>query len=142
MASRYYFVAIIVCVVFLVLLLLFFYSRHLLQKRRLRQKADRMDREANQMMQQWRAVQEPPRSRSKYYNEPLTTYISASSQSTYNSETLPTYSNSDHFARPYTYYRHEWSILPPQNCQVCKRPFKDSDAVKQAYGGLVHQQCM
>ncbi|KAG5360920.1 hypothetical protein CJU89_4017 [Yarrowia sp. B02] len=149
MASRYYYVAIIVCVVFLVLLLAFFFTRHCLQKRRLRQKADRMDREATQVMQQFRAVQEPARSKSKYYHEPLTTYISSSSQSTspsnysYNSDTLPRYSNiSDGFARPYYYYRQdEWTILPSQSCHICKRQFNDTDAVKQAFGGLVHQQC-
>lgn len=151
MSPRYYYVAIIVCVLFLVILLGLYWTRHCLQKRRLQKRATRMDLEANQMIQHWRTLQEPQQSRSKYYHEPLTTYISTSSQSTspsnysytsYNSDTLPSYSHSDGFARPYYYYRQdEWTILPAQKCHICQRQFNDTDAVKQAFGGLVHQQC-
>lgn len=154
MSPRYYYVAIIVCVLFLVILLGLYWTRHWLQKRRLRKQATRMDREANHMIQQWQTLQEPQPSKSKHYHEPLTTYISSSSQSTspskwsqtsytsYNSDTLPSYSHSDGFARPYYYYRQDdWSILPAQKCHICQRQFNDTDAVKQIFGGLVHQQC-
>ncbi|AOW02554.1 hypothetical protein LXG23DRAFT_54835 [Yarrowia lipolytica] len=148
MTPRYYYVAIIVCVVFLVVLLAVYFTRHFVQKRRLRNQSARRDLEANQMVQQWRAVQEPQQTRPKYYKEPLTTYISTSSQSTnpstwsYNSDTLPSYSHSDGFARPYYYYRQdEGTVSPAEMCHICQRQFNDTDAVKQVFGGLVHQQC-